>query len=368
MYKEIEKLNYFDSLLTKMETIYNFSICKKDEVKEVIAFLKTFWNPNHILVKSRELFDWQYFNEQTGSYNFVIARNKQRKEIDCVHGFIPVSKYDKNNTTGYMWGAIWKVRDDIRVFGLGIAIKCYMNRIFPMSKYLAFGMSGFSIDNHASMGFECGEAEHYFMLNPEKTEFYLCDGVLPYNDINYNGDDKFLFEEYSVKDFQKIDDKSIIFKAYNSFKSKDFYINRFFKHPWYEYKAYAIKKDDVKAIVFTRECIVEKSKCLRIVDYVGIHDWLIPVNGKIKRLLKSNDYEYIDLIIAGENPVTMAMAGFINKKVDSKIIIPNYFEPFLKENVNVYYARYKNSTSTIFYKADGDQDRPNIIMQRRCIC
>ena len=41
----------------------------------------------------------------------------------------------------------------------------------------------------------------------------------------------------------------------------------------------------------------------------------------------------------------------------TKNIIPNYFSPFIRENIDIY-IRY-NDDSTRFFKADGDQDRPN---------
>ena len=366
MYKEIEKLNSVDSILTNLESIYSFSICKKEEGDEVVDFLRKYWRgENYCLVKSRDLFDWQYFNKRTGTYNFVIARHKQRDEIDCIEGFIPVSMYDETNDTGYMWGSIWKTRDDIRTFGLGMAVLCYMNRIFSMSKWMAFGLSQFSISNYTSLGFECRNSEHYFLLNPTKQKFKLCGGVEAYINKDYTGDNSFSLNECSLEEYQNINSDNEMFNAYNSFKTKDFYVNRYFKHPWYEYKAYSISKEDVKAIIFTRECKAEGAKCLRIVDYVGRHDWLESVNEKLKGLLEQNNYEYIDLIIAGENPDVLNKAGFINKKIDENIIIPNYFEPFVKENVPMFYTYHKNCTSTVVYKADGDQDRPNFVIKRR---
>lgn len=368
MYKEIDKLNNLDSILEKFELLYSFSICKKEEGDDVVDFLRKHWSSNHCLVKSRELFDWQYYNKKTGNYNFIIARNKQRGEIDCIHGFIPVYMYDESNDTGYIWGALWKTRDDIRTFGLGMALMCYMNRIFPMTKWIAFGLSQYSISNYTSLDFVCREAEHYFLLNPIKKQFKLCEGIESYINPEYSDDDNFSFKECSLGDYNKINPDNDIFNAYNSFKTKEFYINRYFKHPWYEYKAYSISNDEIKAIIFTRECKVEESKCLRIVDYVGDHIWLETINGKLKKLLEQNDYEYIDMIIAGENPDVIKKAGFVNKKIDENIIIPNYFEPFVKENVRMFYTYHKNCGSSVLYKADGDQDRPNTVMGKRKLC
>jgi hypothetical protein len=47
--------------------------------------------------------------------------------------------------------------------------------------------------------------------------------------------------------------------------------------------------------------------------------------------------------------------------LEKDIIIPHYFEPFLKKNISLDYA-YINKTeeSYTLFKADGDQDRPNL--------
>jgi hypothetical protein len=275
--------------------------------------------------------------------------------------------YDENDDSGYIWGSIWKTRDDIKTFGLGIAVKCFLNRILPMSRWLALGLSHFSISNYTSLEFECKNTRHYFIINPQKKIFNLCDGVLPYIDKSRNDDELFSLEECSLGDFAKIKSDDEMFNAYNSFKTKNFYINRYFKHPWYDYKLYCIKRDGVKAILVTRECCAENSKCLRIVDYIGKHDWLVFVNDKIKKLLEENDYEYIDLIIAGEDSDLLKKAGFVDKDVDKKIVIPNYFEPFVKENVQMYYAYYNRSRPLVIYKADSDQDRPNYVMKKKLL-
>ena len=53
-------------------------------------------------------------------------------------------------------------------------------------------------------------------------------------------------------------------------------------------------------------------------------------------------------------------AGLTNRKNEEGLIIPNYFEPFVKENVDITYA-YKaddHHPPIRLFKGDGDQDRP----------
>ena len=55
-------------------------------------------------------------------------------------------------------------------------------------------------------------------------------------------------------------------------------------------------------------------------------------------------------------------SGFVEVPDDSDdIIIPNYFEPFLKKNIKIYFFidRSLEDSRIIIFKGDGDQDRPN---------
>jgi len=52
--------------------------------------------------------------------------------------------------------------------------------------------------------------------------------------------------------------------------------------------------------------------------------------------------------------------GFLEKNNDHEVI-PNYFEPFLKKNVNIRFAYKAKEHNYAIFKADSDQDRPNKI-------
>ena len=54
-------------------------------------------------------------------------------------------------------------------------------------------------------------------------------------------------------------------------------------------------------------------------------------------------------------------SGFLLLDQKGSILIPNYFEPFINENIAIHFA-YKCSDSRLrplLFKGDADQDRPN---------
>lgn len=98
---------------------------------------------------------------------------------------------------------------------------------------------------------------------------------------------------------------------------------------------------------------------MRIVDYVGLDDDLAFLSGEIQELLEQGGYEYADFYQYGIPQDIMNAAGFIRRGEDDPNIIPNYFEPFAAENIDIHFFTSELDGFCIF-KADGDQDRPNL--------
>ena len=47
---------------------------KKNEYKKFCNYISKFYNKNHIFIKSKKIFDWQYLNGKT--YNFYVLKIK----------------------------------------------------------------------------------------------------------------------------------------------------------------------------------------------------------------------------------------------------------------------------------------------------
>ena len=64
----------------------------------------------------------------------------------------------------------------------------------------------------------------------------------------------------------------------------------------------------------------------------------------------------------GFNAEVLLAAGF-KRNIDDEIVIPNYYKPFLPQNVELDYAfkTIVGRPKLKIYKADADQDRPNLI-------
>ena len=109
-----------------------------------------------------------------------------------------------------------------------------------------------------------------------------------------------------------------------------------------------------------RKISVNDHACLRIVDMAGNVNERLNIEGNIQNLLREYSAEYIDCYNHGIDREYFSAMGF--NEVTGDTIIPNYFEPFEKKNIDIHYASY-SKFPTVIFKGDCDQDRPNLLEQ-----
>ena len=98
---------------------------------------------------------------------------------------------------------------------------------------------------------------------------------------------------------------------------------------------------------------------MRIVDIQGDLTKLNSIYESIISILQNHDSEYIDCLNHGLSENLFSKLGFELR--NSETIIPNYFEPFLQENIDTLFAYKSKTPNYVIFKGDSDQDRPNII-------
>ena len=135
---------------------------------------------------------------------------------------------------------------------------------------------------------------------------------------------------------------------------------RYFAFPHLTYSVYAAKGGGrLLAYLVCRVVDSGQGKMLRIADFVGDTALLPRLGGAIDRLLKQSGAEYAECYCAGVDPAVMAAAGFCERKEEDGNILPNYLQPPLFENSEYYYFT-SDPGRFVLFKADGDQDRPNL--------
>lgn len=336
------------------EDIYDIRRAKVEDSDEIMEFIKDEWKPDHILANSKEFFLYEFKDENY--LNFIIAVNRSTYNIDGILGFLPASK-DKDFLD--IWGVMWKVSEKRSVLPfLGIELMRTLIKITKCRAEIGVGANPKTSNPllKIMLGFWIGRMNHFYRIS-DKKKFAIAKIT----------DRKFLNKStattYFFKNYQNINEVLDDFdfarrKSKMPYKDSWYYDKRYFNHPIYQYNVTGICNSlslEVEAILVTREVFLNDSKVLRIVDFCGKQEVFSKLFNNFTELLSI--YEYIDFYCYGFKKKYIQQAGFFERELNDKNVIPNYFEPFVKENVEIWIN--SSVEGCIFFKGDGDQDRPN---------
>lgn len=344
---------------------YSIEIAKYEDKDLIQSFIENHWKKNHSLVVSSSLFDFQHYNKEKNNYNYIVAKSvvDGHDEIISLMGFIPTSQYDKHLfDNGDYWGAIWKKRDDInddKYKSTGFEV---FQRIFSepnFHSYAAIGISKIALKIYKFWGCKTGYLSHYYILNNKCSDFRIAGNV----------DKTFLSAPSDYKDERGWSLKTLepaklenlnVRGYYRPQKSIEYLINRYAKHPIYQYGFWGVyNNDELKTILVIRKVIVDNHAVIRIVDVLGKLEGTL--YEEFLKMISSESVEYIDLINYGVDERTLFRMGFRKLDLEGELIIPNYFEPFEQRNVILDIAYKSDYENYVAFKGDSDQDRPNVL-------
>jgi hypothetical protein len=323
------------------------------DVDAIMAFINENWREGHILATNKDFFLYEYqFGERI---NFAIAIDVDANNIIGLCGFIKNTKEYQNSC---IWGSVWKVikTDDPM---LGIKILQFIHKESGCLIFSSCGIAPKTIPIYQFLRFKTGKLNHYYRLKDKEvyTVAVIVNKVIP-EFIPNNTVSLKTFSVFSdLKSHFAIDSFSEVLP----FKDSWYLEKRYFNNPIYQYKVLGISfnSDKVTSILIAREIVCNAVKILRIVDFIGDYNQLSEIGKAIQEVLDSNDYEYVDFYAGGLELDVLEKAGFKLKEVSDLNCIPNYFEPFVQENVAIHYFTTSEQDFLIF-KGDGDQDRPNV--------
>lgn len=353
--------------MNKMKDIMGVYIIKdqvpKTDVEKLINFLRVAWNPDHALIKSRELLDFQHYDKDNNAYNFIVAENQQTGEYDALVGYIPVAQYDSElRENGDYWGGIWKRKDDVYNEDINIVGAEVFQRFFTLPFFKSqcgISLSKYAVKACKAMRYKFGYMHQYYILNKNCNHFAIADNVTDEYFVNpsQSHDNNWSLRWIDINTVKN----SKLSPHYRPYKSIRFLENRYFCHPIYHYLFLGLYDlTSIKAVLVARILEVNGSKVLRIVDVYGeIGGYIYP---SVQNILSEGAFEYIDFLNYGIDTSVFTNMGFreLNFEEDN-LILPNYFEPFERRNVKMTVVHKDKYDSFTAFKGDADQDRPNII-------
>ena len=319
---------------------------KKSDKEELFSFLKENWNNNHIYLKDKKYFDYEFSDNS----NFILAKNEDK--IVATLGY-----FDYDNK-GDIWTVIWKnsgKMDD--------GLKCLQFLLNASYKSVSScGINKKTIPIYEFLGINTGRLKHFYILNQELEEYNIAKISEKNIKKIETKDVEDLIEVESIDELLKLINYQEL-KKYNFYKSPEYFNKRYFKHPYYKYHI-LLKSKNANSILVYRIIKVNGGSCIRIMDFLGDEKEFNELTNYLVAKMLKEKHEYIDIYEVGIEDEILEDSGFIERIEEDSNIIPNYFEPFVQKNIEIYYMSNCNSKFRIF-KGDGDQDRPSLVKEKK---
>ncbi|ABK42678.1 hypothetical protein Mmc1_0151 [Magnetococcus marinus MC-1] len=327
--------------------------CEMHERDAVMAFIDEHWSKGHIMGNHTGLFEWQHRGVGRQGYDFMLAW--RGSELLGVLGYITMTRFDAALAGRHgIWLALWKVREDCGVAGLGLALLRTLMQQEPHSWIGAVGINTAVMALYKALGFHTGQLSQYVLFHPT---------LVP--QLAHRPRD-FVAPTVPLGDAQLVPLHAAALQAWPDLngqavpaKSNRYLQSRYLEHPYYDYQLFGVVRGEQPVALLVARKVCHGGHCaLRVVDYVGELHHLGACGGALSQQIVQQQCEYVDLWAHLPDTTPLQQAGLHRVDAQGELMVPNYFEPFEARNVCIYYA-FKGEAQHRIWRGDGDQDRPN---------
>lgn len=312
----------------------------------IMKFIDEHWKKGHILAVNEEMFRYEF---EAGEYLNIVIAVDENGELEGMEGFIPYAHTARDSML-----VIWKVLKTENPM-LGLEILQYIRENTDSRLVASPGINRRTRGLYEYLGIQTGRMTQWYRLNklPDYEIAVIKDASIP--EVRTGK---------PLKKFSTFEELEHVFRfeKYRASGKKPYkeawYIEkRYFNHPVYSYDVYGVMTgEECATLLVFRMQKLHKARAYRFVDVIGDFDGVYDATSAIDAILSENGAEYTDFYEVGMDENAMERAGW--KKVEnSGNIIPNYFAPFVQENIDIFYC--SSDADIHLFKADGDQDRPN---------
>lgn len=320
-----------------------------EDIPDIMRFMDEHWKPGNILAKNREFFEWQFWDG--GKLNMFVGVDAESGKIYGIMGAIVYSESPNPDISGCTWQVV-KSSNPM----LGIELSDYLYTQLNGRYACAAGLSKKATRIFELKGNPITEMDHYYRL-ADRADYKIAKVVnkrIPeVKETGYR-----LERIHSVEEMKQIISEE---QLASQIPSKDYtYIEkRYFCHPIYHYDIWKIvdTREQSRSVLITRDEVMGDWTVCEIIDHYGVMEDLGKITGALDSLMQEKGYEFTDVYSYGIPTEIYEQAGFIRCSADSENIIPNYFHPFVQENISLRMVRPMYGGVRLF-RGDGDQDRP----------
>ncbi len=329
------------------ESAYLFRIARREDKPAILRFCDEHWGARHPLLHRAEYFSY-YYETDTAFLHFALAERNGR--LAAVAGFIPASSRPEAD----IWVSLWVADKAAR--GAGLELMEALPRLTGCRTLACNNIRLETIPLYHFLGYEAGRIPHYYRL-AARAQYLLARPASRPEMLPVTGG---AVLRRLTSPSQLEESGFVPPSGANPYKDLAYISRRYYAFPHYEYQVHLVTASALPpALLVTRFSPALGVGALRIVDYIGDAALLPQAGAAIDALINESGAEYADFYCLGIDADILTAAGFVERRENDDVIIPNYLAPPLIENTEYYYFTSRPEGFTLF-KADGDQDRPNL--------
>lgn len=322
-----------------------------NDIERVMEFYRKYWDKNHPMAVFRELMEYQHLIH--GQFRYVVA--EENGELCGAVGYIC---YNESDTPDISTTMVCTKKQTGGILSLEMLL--YLEEQLKVRHHIGVGMNpsiGGLLSTSRGGCFE--RMQHFYRLSQQ--EEYHIAAIKDKKIISLACGVRKLIEINTVSEFVKTVDVEWLSEQ-PCFKDISYLIHRYWEHPVYHYRCWQWGT----GIIIGRIQEYEGAKILRLIDWMGEESQLVGIGAGFDTLMQEEQLEYVDLYSYGISIEAMKKAGFTERIENDNNVIPNYFNPFEKRNVEIYVAvDYEYADRVHIFRGDSDQDRPCYMLSVR---
>lgn len=328
-----------------------FRLARPEEAGRVLEFVNRHFDWKLPLVNLPEYFDYYYRPFGPESLQFALA--EAEGELLAVAGYILASRSRQPD----VWVSVWVAAPGHN--GVGLELMAALPGLTGAQVLACNNIRPKTMAFYRFLGWYAGRVPHYYRL-ADLPEYRLAR-IARRKILPVSGD----LALTRVQDAKQLTVLGLPETPFAPRKDAWYLARRYFAYPGFCYRVYAARESGrtlallALRLADTAPGSPQNARVLRIVDYIGPPEVLPRLGKAIDRLLRECGAEYAECYCYGIPAEVFAAAGFCERAEGDANILPNYLTPPLYENTEYYFFTSRPEQFVLF-KADGDQDKPNL--------